>query len=178
VVGVHRRATTGALLLGLLGTLTGCGGGGGDGDSNGGGDAGFKVELTMRATNGAERSSFAFGSNIVFNITITNRSGATQVLTLPSSQIYDLAVLDPGSSTPRWRWSFNRVFSPASTNHTFAGNQSITYLYIWNGVLEDGTQIMPGTYDFRGTLAYPQYAQDWRADDELAAPTRKITITN
>jgi hypothetical protein len=30
----------------------------------------------------------------------------------------------------------------------------------------------------RGSLAYPQYASNWRANDELAAPIRKITITN
>lgn len=52
------------------------------------------------------------------------------------------------------------------------------YLYIWPGLLEDGTQIMPGAYEVRGTLAYPQYADDWRANDEWATPIRKINVTN
>jgi hypothetical protein len=120
----------------------------------------------------------AFGNSIVFDISVTNRSGGTQVLTLPTSQVYDLAVFTEGAQTPSWRWSFNRTFTPAATNLSFAAHQSISYLFIWDGVLEDGTQIMPGTYEVRGTLAYPQYASDWRGNDELASPIRKITITD
>jgi hypothetical protein len=161
-----------------MATLQSCGGG--DGGSSGGGNnpAGFDVELEMRGTNGAATTSFAFGNNIVFALIVTNRSGGAQVLSLPSTQIYDLAVLPEGSASPRWRWSFNRVFQTTETNLTFAGHQSITYLYIWPGVLEDGTQIMPGTYDVRATLAYPNYASDWRADNALAVPIRKITVSN
>jgi hypothetical protein len=165
-----------ALAVLLVGALASCGGGGGG--NSGGDDAGFDVSLEMRGTNGSVHSSFGFGMSMVFAITITNLSGGTQVLTLPSSQTYDLAVLPEGSAAPRWRWSFNRTFTPASSEQTFAPHQSLTYLYIWNGVLEDGTQIMPGTYDFRGTLAYPGYASDWRSNDELASPIRKITITD
>lgn len=175
-----RRAMVGALCLFLAG-LQSCGGGGGGGDSNGGdggGDAGFSVTLTMRGTNGAETSNFAFGNSIAFDLRITNRSGGTQVLDLPSSQIYDLAVFPEGSQTPSWRWSFNRTFTPTESHLTFSGHQAINYLYIWPGVLEDGTQIMPGTYEVRGTLAYPQYANDWRSNDELAAPIKKISVTN
>jgi hypothetical protein len=160
-------------------TLQSCGGGdGGDGGSSGGGAAGFDIELEMRGTNGAPTSTFTFGSSIVFALIVTNRSGGAQVLNLPSTQIYDLAVLPEGSATPRWRWSFNRVFQATETNLAFTGHQSITYLYIWPGVLEDGTQIMPGTFDVRATLAYANYASDWRANNALAAPIRKITVTN
>ena len=176
-----KRLALGAACAALLGTFTGCGGGdggGGDDDGGAGGGAGFDVELIMRSTNGAAVSNFAFGAPLAFNLTITNRSGGAQVLTLPTAQLYDLAVLPEGSATPRWRWSFNQTFTPATTQLTFAGHQTITYLYIWNGVLEDGTQIMPGRYDFRGTLAYAQYANDWQANHELAAPVRKITITD
>lgn len=165
-----------SLVLVLL-AMQGCGGG--DGGSGGAGDTpGFDVVLQMQATNGSATNSFAFGNNIVFALTVTNRSGGTQALSLPSSQIYDLAVLPEGSGTPRWRWSFNRSFQSVMTNLAYGPHQSITYLYIWNGVLEDGTQLMPGTYDFRATLAYPNYATDWRAANDLAAPIRKVTITN
>ncbi len=161
----------------LLLALQGCGGGdgGGPGSTT---ENNFKVELELRGTNGAPGTSFGFGNNIVFAVIITNLSGGAQTLTLPTSQIYDLAVLPEGSANPNWRWSFNQTFQPTTTNLTFASHQSITYLYIWNGVLENGTQIMPGTYDFRAKLAYANYASDWRADDELAAPVRKITIQN
>lgn len=175
-VSIFARLVVGGLCLVSLG-LASCGG---DGSSSGGADtpAGFDVDLEMRATNGSPTSSFAFGNNIVFALIVTNRSGGAQVLSLPTTQIYDLAVLPEGSNTPRWRWSFNRVFQPTQTNLTFTGHQTITYLYIWPGVLEDGTQIMPGVYDFRAKLATPNYASDWRANDALTAPTRKITITN
>jgi Intracellular proteinase inhibitor len=163
-------------LCAALAGLTGCGGG--SEDTGGGSTAGFDVSLTMRGTNGAETSSFSFGNNIVFDLHVTNRSGGSQVLSLPTSQVYDLAVFAPGSQTPLWRWSFNRSFSPVANNIEFRSHQAITYLYIWPGVLEDGTQIMPGTYEVRGTLAYAQYSADWRSDDELAAPIKRITITN
>lgn len=174
---MHVRSRRRWILSMFLAGLAACGGGGGDDGPDAGGPSGFDVDLTLRATNGAQNSSFAFGNSIAFTITITNRSGATQVLTLPTTQIYDLAVLEVGSSTPRWRWSFNQVFSPTESSYSFAGHQEITYLYLWNGVLEDGTQLMPGTYDVRGTLAYPQYSSDWRANHTLAAPIRRITIT-
>lgn len=172
-----RLAMVGALCLALLG-VPGCGGGGGSGGSSGGGTQGFTVTLTMRGTNSAETSSFAFGNSLAFDVRITNRSGGTQVLTLPTSQIYDLGLFDLGSQTPRWRWSFNQAFTPAATNLSFAGHQSINYLYVWPGVLEDGTQIMPGTYEVRAILAYPQYSNDWRANDEWATPFKRITITD
>jgi len=172
-----RLSALGGILLVPLG-LQACGGG--DGGDNPGSttENNFKVELEMRATNGAPRTSFTFGNNIVFAVIVTNLSGGAQTLTLPTSQIYDLAVLSEGSATPSWRWSFNRAFQPATTTLTFTSHQSITYLYIWDGVLENGTQLMPGTYDFRATLAYANYASDWRANDELAAPVRRITIQN
>lgn len=170
-----RRAMIAGLCLALVAPLCSCGGGGGE---SGGADAGFNVALRMRASNGSETSNFAFGNPIVFDITVTNRSGGTQVLTLPSSQVYDLAVFPDGAAVPRWRWSFNRTFTPADTTLSFAGHQSITYLYVWPGVLEDGTQIMPGRYDIRATLAFAGYAADWGANDELGAAPRKITVTN
>lgn len=169
-----RRALAWGLCLLLAASLTSCGG-----SDGGGGDdqPGFQVTLTMRGTNGAETSSFVFGKPIVFDLTVVNRSGGAQVLTLPTSQIYDLVVFAEGSQTPRFRWSFNRAFTPAATNLTFNGHQSLTYLYIWSGVLDDGTQIMPGKYEMRGTLAFPDYASDWGANDEWGAAPRKITIT-
>jgi hypothetical protein len=137
-----RLAAIGGLCFVVM-SMPGCGGGGEGGGT--GGDAGFKVELVTRGTNGAETSSFAFGNNIVFDLKVTNRSGGAQVLSLPTGQIYDLAVFAEGGQTPIWRWSYNRVFTPAATNLSFTSHQAITYLYIWPGVLEDGTQIMPGT---------------------------------
>jgi hypothetical protein len=169
-----RRALAFGLCLVLASALSSCGGGGGGG---GGEPAGFQVTLTMRGANGAATSDFVFGNPIVFDITVVNRSGGTQVLGLPTSQIYDLAVFPEGSQTPRFRWSFNRTFTPAATNLSFTGHQSITYLYVWSGVLDDGTQIMPGKYDVRGTLAFPDYAADWGANDEWGAAPRRITVT-
>jgi hypothetical protein len=173
---IPRLAMIAGVCLALVAPLSSCGGG--DGGVSGGTDPGFTVTLTMRASNGAETASFAFGNPVVFDMTVTNRSGGAQVLTLPSSQVYDLAVFPDGSPVPRWRWSFNRTFTPAATALSFTGHQSITYLYVWPGVLEDGTQIMPGSYDVRGTLAFAGYVADWGANDELGAAPRKITITN
>ena len=172
-----RRGFICGFYLALAG-LASCGGGGNSGGSGGGSNAGFDVSLEMRATNGAPRSSFQFGNTMVFALTITNRSGGSQVLNLPTSQIFDLAVFPEGSQAPRWRWSFNRTSAPVATTLTFSSRQSITYLFLWDGVLEDGTQIMPGSYQFRAILAYAQYAYDWFTNDELAAPPQRITITN
>lgn len=178
VTAFSRLAAIGGLCA-LLANLSSCGGGSASGSASGGDDLpDFAVTLTVRAANGAESSSFTFGKTIVFDVTVTNRSGGTQVLTLPSTQVYDLAVFPEGSQTPRWRWSFNRTFSPTETNLAFTGHQSITYLYVWPGVLDDGTQIMPGSYDVRGTLAFAGYASDWGANDDLGAAPRKITVTN
>ena len=117
-----RFTLVGAIGLLLAAALASCGGGG---DDNGAGDQpDFQVTLTMRGTNGAETSTFVFGKPIVFDLTVVNRSGGTQVLTLPTSQIYDLAVFPEGSQTPRFRWSLNRTFTPAATNLSFTRNGS------------------------------------------------------
>lgn len=176
---MKRPSLASLMMLAAASLFGGCGGGGGDeGGADGGGTPGFTVELEMRATNGATRSTFAFGDTIVFALSITNRSGAAQVLNLPTSQLYDLAVLPEGSQTPIWRWSFTQVFTPGTTSLSFAGHQTITHLYLWNGVLDDGTQIVAGRYDACGTLAYAQYASDWRGSHALAASPRRLTITD
>jgi hypothetical protein len=161
-----------------LGTLTSCGGGGGDDSDSAGDNDEFAVTLTLRSLGGSERSNFAFGESIILELTVTNQSGSTRQLTLPTNQIFDFAVLADGTQNARWKWSFNRVFTAQARTDTFAGHQSFTYPFVWSGVLDDGTQIMPGTYQLRGTLAYSGYASDWRSNNALAAPLRTITITN
>jgi hypothetical protein len=173
-----RLAWLGSVCLFAVGSLVSCGGGGGDDSDSAGNNDDFAVTLTLRSLGGSERSTFAFGESIILELTVTNQSGSTRELTLPTNQIFDLAVLADGTQNARWRWSFNRTFAAQARSDTFAGHQSFNYPFVWNGVLEDGTQIMPGTYQVRGTLAYSGYASDWRSNNTLAAPLRTITITN
>lgn len=173
-----RLALISGLCLVLMGSQFSCSSGGDDDGGGNGGPTGFDVELVLKTTGGTQRTTFEVGQSLVLELHVTNRSGSTQVLDLPSGQIYDLVLLDDNGTTPRWRWSFNRTFTPAASSLTFSGHQEQLYIYIWNGILDNGTQLMPGTYQVRGTLAYPQHASDWRGSNPLAAPLRTITISN
>ncbi len=174
---ISRLALISGLCLVLMGSQFSCSSGG-DEDGGNGGPTGFDVELVLKTTGGTPRTNFDVGQSIVFELHVTNRSGSTQTLNLPSGQVYDLVLLDDNGTAPRWRWSFNRTFTPAASTLTFAGHQEQIYVYIWNGILDNGTQLMSGTYQVRGTLAYPQFDSDWRGNNALAAPLRTITISN
>ena len=174
---ISRLALLGGICLLTMGAQFSCSSGDSNDDRGPGNDQ-FDVELVLLATNGAERTQFTFGSNIVFELVVRNRSGASQTLTLPTNQVFEFAVFEPGAASPRWRWSTNQAFSPVQSTYTYGPRQSLTYPYVWQGVLDDGTQLMPGTYEFRGTLAYPQYDANWRGNNNLSARARTITITN
>jgi hypothetical protein len=173
-----RLVLLGGIGLVTMGSQYSCSSGDGTGSISSGDDVGtFSSALTLRDSNGAARASFAFGQSITFELAVTNHSGDTVNLRLPTAQVFDFYVLDPGSLSPRWQWSYNRAFSQAFITVAFAPYQTRTYPFVWNGVLNDGTQIVPGTYEARGLLAYSQFAANLRAPNDLASPVLTFTVT-
>lgn len=175
-----RLALLGGICLLTMGSQYSCSSGDGTLDIGdpGNDDGNFSVSLTLRDTNGVQQTNFRFGQSIQFELTVTNDTNDTQRITLPSGQVFDFGVLNQQTSNPRWKWSTNRAFTQATINLDFAPHQSRTYPIVWNGVLDDGTQLMPGIYDARGTLAFSQYGGNWRANDDLASPLDSFTISN
>src|SRR3954469_5763951 len=94
-----RLAILGGLILAAAGSLTSCGAGGENSSAPIDDNGDFAVTMVLRASNGSVRTSFAVGESVEFELTVTNRTGATRVLTLPTAQVYDLAVLADGSQS-------------------------------------------------------------------------------
>lgn len=174
---MSRLAILGGICLFTMGSQYRCSSG--DGSLNVGDDnATFSVTLILRDSSGTATNSFRFGDPIRFELTVQNNTNRAQQIDLPSGQVYDFVVLNPGTQNTRWKWSSNRGFTQATIQVDFAPNEIRTYTFPWSGVLDDASLIMPGTYEARGMLAYLRYSSDWRASDELASPLRTFTIAN
>ncbi len=141
-------------------------------------DETFSTTLILRDIDGASSTRFRLGDPIRFDLTIVNNTSIAQEIDLPTGQIYDFVVLNPGTQTTRWRWATDRSFTQAFITVEFAPNQSRSYSFVWSGVLDNATLIMPGNYEARGMLAFSRYSADWRAPDEFSSPLKAFTVVN
>ena len=145
----------------------------GDGTGNGGS---FTTVLILRDSNGAEKSSFMFGEPIRFELSITNRTDHSTTLQFNDGHTNDYLVVDGANHHLRWLWSQGMAFTQALTSITIDANATRTYTITWNGILADGTQLMPGTYQARGALVFDAFASDPLASGELGSPLKTFTV--
>lgn len=133
------------LCLGLLVGAPGCG----DDD---GGAATFETSLAVLDAGGLPTNSFAPGQPITFELTVRSLSNAPRVLTLPTSQEYELLVLHAGQDSIVWQWSLGKGFLQAITNLTFAPNEVKVFTTTWTQVDNGGNPVSAGDFDAQGYL--------------------------
>lgn len=150
--------------------------GGTGGDGTGGGVVGFSTTLTLHDSSGVTTTSFVFGEPIRFDLEVRNLSDQSVTLTFSDAQIYDFVVLDENSVQVRWRWSDNMTFPPVVTQLVFQPYSSKAYSVLWNGVLDNGTQLPPGNYRARGVLVFDQFASDPLAASDKGSPLVSFTV--
>lgn len=175
-----RMVLLGGICLSTMGSQFSCTSGNGGslqvGNPNNGDS--LTVDLVLRKATGEQSSTFRLGEPIVFETKVTNNTGIAHDIQLPSSQVSDLLVLDAGGTQPRWNQAAGMAFLQVVTTVRIPPYDSRTTTFQWNAILNDGTQLMPGTYEARGMYAYPQYITNVRQPNELASPLRSFTITN
>ena len=143
---------------------------------NAGNGASFTTVLILRDSNGAEKSSFMFGEPIRFELSITNLTDHPTTLQFNDAHTNDYLVVDNATHHLRWLWSQGMAFTQALTSITLDANATRTFTITWNGILADGTQLMPGTYQARGALVFDAFANDPLASGELGSPLKTFTV--
>ena len=126
--------------------LNGCNGGDSDSESI------FITSLSIQDTNGQEKSTFAQGEQIQFEVSILNTTNSTQTLTFSSSQQYDFIARQSGTSNIIWRWSHNRGFLTVITTLTFAPGETKTFSELWDQTDNNGVLVGPGSYEAQGSV--------------------------
>jgi hypothetical protein len=165
----------GACLL-VSGSQYSCTARSGSVDDDGKPDSGFIVTLVLRDSNGTESSSFMFGAPIRFDLTVKNRANQSATLQFNDGHTNDYLVVDSGTARMRWLWSQNMAFTQATQQVTFDPLQTRTFTVTWNGVLNNGNQIMPGTYQARGVLVFDGFTADPMAANELGSDLKSFTV--
>jgi len=126
----------------------------------------FTTTLILRDSTGTPSTNFVMGESIRFDLQIQNTSGHVTTLTLPTAQVYDFYVLDPGTRTVRWRWSDGMGFAQVVTPLSFSVLETKAYSVTWSGVQASGAQLPPGIYQARGVIT----AANFRDDPLTASP--------
>lgn len=106
--------------------------------------AGLRLELR------AGRDTYRAGDPVELTLTVTNSTADPVVLTAPSSQLYDFAVIQGGREV--WRWSAGRMFMALVTPLEIAPGQARVFTEVWDQRDRDGQPVAPGYYVVQGVL--------------------------
>lgn len=132
----------------------------------------FVTSLGLEDANGALQDTFTAGQPITLKLTVYNRSNATQTLWFNTSQRYNFAVVNLGTSTVVWNWSANQVFTQAFTSMTFKPYETQTFSVTWNQTDNNASQLSSGQYEIMGGLTmYNRGGENYAEDDADAMAT-------
>ena len=138
--------------------------------------SGFTAILILRDSNGAETTSFMFGEPIRFDLNVTNRTDQAVTVHFNDGHQSDFLAVDSGTHNLRWLWSQGLAFTQATTEFTFDANSTRTITVTWNGILANGTQLMPGTYQARGGLVASSFPGDPMAESDMVSPLKGFVV--
>ncbi len=119
------------------------------GDSGG---ATFQTTLVLENPGGQEQMVFATGEAVRMVVRIQNLTSAPQTITLPSSQFYDVVVVDQAGQEV-WKLSHDMFFLTAITEWSFTPSETKTYAILWNETRNDGTTVATGQYSAQAFVA-------------------------
>jgi hypothetical protein len=97
------------------------------------------------------RAVYACGEPIELTLAVTNAGPAPVVLVVPSSQLYDFAVLK--NDVEVWRWSAGGMFLTVLTPLQIPPGQTREFTESWDQRDRDGRQVGSGDYLVIGILA-------------------------
>lgn len=109
----------------------------------------FETTLVTRTAQGDESAEFGAREAITWVLTVRNTTREVQVLSLPTSQTHDLALVDE-NGRELWRWSAGRMFAQMLTELVFAAGETKRFEIHWDQRLGEGRWIPPGRYRASG----------------------------
>jgi hypothetical protein len=133
----------------------------------------FQTSLVLKDAAGAIKNEFSAGEAITFELTISNLTNVTQILTLPHSQTYDFLV---GSDAGiLWNWSHDKGFLAFISQLIFAPLETKTFTEVWNQGDNGGVQIQARVYHAQGFVTIGQETVNLVLSPE--SPTRSPITT-
>lgn len=112
----------------------------------------FVTTLSVMDANGNPSTSFSPGVAIQFQITVRNRSSSAQTLWFNTSEEFNFAVVDAGTTNVLWTSDNGGVFTPGFVSLTIPSNQTQTFTVSWNQTDDNGRTIASGNYEVFGGL--------------------------
>jgi hypothetical protein len=100
-----------------------------------------------------EKSVYRPGEEINITLTVSNESRRTFRTTFPTSQQFDLTLLDFEGDVA-WQWSKYMMFAQAVSSLTLKPGASQVYSISWKQLGNDGYQVETGSYTLVGTFLY------------------------
>jgi hypothetical protein len=113
----------------------------------------FTTSLHLEGAGGLPKASFPTGETITFVISIKNNTSTQQTLTFPSTMMFDIIVLEPGTTRVIWRWSADKVFAQALTGLSFNPKETKIFIEDWDQKDSNKVQVASSVYDSQGIIA-------------------------
>jgi hypothetical protein len=126
----------------------------------------FTTTLRLLDTTGTPATRFNRGEIIRLELTVRNRSADTVVVQFATSYQYDFVAFRNGGNTPVWQWSDRVTFLQATSELSFAPNESKVFTVDWSQEGRTGVALERGAYEARGVMVYPAFATDPLAPHE------------
>lgn len=136
----------------------------------------FVTDLVLKNAAGVAVTQFAPGDPITLELTVRNRTRNEPVLQFSSGYQSDFVVMPLGGRTPRWQWSHNRAFTQATTEISFAPEETRTFTVTWDQRDNAGLPVSVGDYEARGVLVFAGFESDPLAPHQLGSPLRRFSI--
>ena len=134
------------VILVLPAAVAACAGAGESGRA--GAKLGQATRAGLRVTLSSDRPTYAAGQPVILSLVVENAGPAPILVTAPSGQLYDFAVLKGDRDV--WRWSADRAFPMQITEWTLAPGERRVFSETWRPA--SGTPAA-GDYTAEATLA-------------------------
>lgn len=126
----------------------------------------FITTLRLLDTAGTVTNRFDRNEIIRFELTVRNRTANTVIVQFSSGYQYDFVAFRNGGNTPVWKWSDLATFTQATTELSFAPNESKVFTADWSQQARSGETLPRGAYEARGVLYFTAFATDPLAPHE------------
>lgn len=132
----------------------------------------FVTTLSLLDSSSNVQTTFKSGQTVTLQLSIYNRTDASQTLWFNTSEQYNFAVVDLGTATTVWNYSINQTYTDSFTSLTFKPYETKIFTVKWDQTDNNGIQLSTGQYEILGGLTMyntggSNYAED---DNDAMAP--------
>jgi hypothetical protein len=113
----------------------------------------FTTSLQLKDAGGLQKTSFRMGETITFVLSIKNNTSTQQTLSFPNAMMFDIIVLEPGTTRIIWLWSADKVFAQVLGGLSFNPQETKIFMEDWDQKDSiNKVQVASGVYDSQGII--------------------------